>query len=144
LNRRRSKYGAVVLMTRESKFIPFLFNFLTIISKNTIMKLTVTRYVEQKETIDVELPYYYKNDANADRKDKLPCICAPINMTYGKITKDHHISIQEFCDDSGLYSYDIDRSALKNLDWEFDDELKCSAEEFESARLRVLNYTTHL
>lgn len=48
------------------------------------MKLEITRKIEHTETIDIEFPYYYKNDLMPDDSS---------SIIYGKIEEMRHTSI---------------------------------------------------
>ena len=49
------------------------------------MKLEITRKIEQKETVDIELPYYYKHDLLLDEADV---------VIYGKVEETRCTSIK--------------------------------------------------
>ncbi len=48
------------------------------------MKLEITRKIETKETIEIELPYYYKHDLMLDSDD---------SVIYGKVEEKKHTAI---------------------------------------------------
>ena len=67
------------------------------------MKLQITRTFERKETIDVELPYYYKQDLMLDEVD---------SVIYGKIDEDCTTTIQITYNYRGKVRFELEINAV--------------------------------
>lgn len=93
------------------------------------MKIEITTTKRVKKTIDIEFPYYYKDDLMSDYGD---------TVIYGKIMTDYEITIKENESYSGVKSYEIEKDSRS--DCYFTDEYKSSKEEFEAVKVRALAF----
>ncbi len=98
------------------------------------MKIKLIKQIPQEETIEVELPYYYKHDLMDDYGD---------SIIYGKIEEKLHTSIHETKRYDGKEAYEIEKEkhvsiALRGLSSYFEDEHQSSREEFEAVKERCL------
>lgn len=101
------------------------------------MQVEITRQVPQVEVIEVELPYYYKQDLMSDYSD---------SVIYGKIEEKLCTSIQETksYDDSEV-KYEIEKEEhdsikITGLANYFGKEYRSTKEEFESVKDRCLAF----
>lgn len=96
------------------------------------MKLEITRTIQQKETISIEFPYYYKYDPLLDEVDW---------VTYGKIEENLHTSIQvrnDYRHNSPSFEFEIeDTPAARLSDW-MTDEYASTEAEFLAAKEMLL------
>ena len=98
------------------------------------MEIRVRRLIPQIETIEVELPYYYKHDLMNDYGG---------SIIYGKIEEKLYTSIHEIKGYDGKEAYEIEKEkhlsiALRGLSSYFEDEHQSSREEFEAVKERCL------
>ena len=100
------------------------------------MKITLIKQIPQIETIEVELPYYYKHDLMDDYGD---------SIIYGKIEEKLHTSIHETKRYDSKEAYEIEKEehhSIENsgLSSYFEDEHQSSREEFEAVKERCLSF----
>lgn len=97
------------------------------------MKIEITKRIEQIETIEVDLPYYYIYDLMSDYGE---------SIIYGKIEERCHTSIkEETYKDQEKYEiekeehYSIKNSGLANY---FDKKHHSTQEEYETVKQRCM------
>lgn len=100
------------------------------------MEITLIKQIPQIETIEVELPYYYKYDLMDDYSDLI---------IYGKIEEKLHTSISETKRYDGKEVYEIgkeEHSSIENsgLSDRFDEDHQSTREEFEAVKERCLSF----
>jgi len=100
------------------------------------MEITLIKQIPQEETIEVELPYYYKHDLMSDYGE---------SIIYGKIEAKLHTSIHETERYDNKRAYEIEKEehisiALRGLSSYFEDEHQSSREEFEAVKERCLSF----
>ena len=100
----------------------------------TKMEITLIKQIPQIETIEVELPHYYKHDLTDDYSDLI---------IYGKIEEKLHTSFHETKRYDGMEAYEIEKerhSSIENsgLSDYFDEEYQSNKEEFEAVKERCL------
>ena len=100
------------------------------------MKITLTKLIPQKETIEVELPYYFKHDLSDDYGE---------SIIYGKIEEKLYTSIHETERYHGKESYEIEKKEHYSIETSglssyFEDEHQSSREEFEAVKERCLSF----
>jgi hypothetical protein len=93
------------------------------------MKIEIITTKRVKETIDVDFPYYYKQDLCSDYSD---------TVIYGKIMGEFEVTIKEDESYNGKISYEIEKCFRS--DYYFTDEYKSSKEEFEAVKIRALEF----
>lgn len=93
------------------------------------MKIEIIITKRVKEIIEVEFPYYYKHDLMSDYGD---------SIIYGKIMPDYEIAIKEVELCNGKKSYEIEKDFRSNC--YFTDEYKSNKEEFESVKVRAIEF----
>lgn len=95
------------------------------------MKLEITRKIEQRETINIELPYYYKHDLLIDDMD---------SVIYGKIEEKQCTRIWVRDDYRGSVSFEIEveeRGAASKSCY-MTDEHKSNEDEYLAAKTKLL------
>lgn len=101
------------------------------------MQVEIIKTVKQVEIIEVELPYYYKQDLMSD-------YCS--SFIYGKIEEKLCTSIRETKSyDSKEEKYEIEKEkydSIKNsgLSSYFDEKYKSNQKEFEDVKARCLSF----
>ena len=96
------------------------------------MKVEVTRTTKTKETVEVNLPYYYRHDLDLVDVD---CVI------YGKIGEGWHTSIKVYTDSfMGLSRFAVEKEPT---DWDrhsgyLDDQYKSKAIEYENAKQQAI------
>ena len=100
------------------------------------MKITLIKQIPQEETIEVELPYYYKHDLMNDYGE---------SIIYGKIEEKLHTSIHETERYYSKETYEIEKKEHYSIETSglatyFEDEHQSSREEFEAVKERCLSF----
>jgi len=94
------------------------------------MQVEISKKVDVKETIDIELPYYYKHDLMLD-------CCS--SVIYGKIGESLCTSIQiSSTNEKDEYELDTEVSSLKEHSCYFEDKYKSSEAEYLAAKSKML------
>jgi len=95
------------------------------------MKLEIPRKIEQKETIEIEFPYYYKNDLLLDDVD---------SVIYGKIEEKRHTTIQVRNNYQGGRSFELEVEArgAASVACYMTDEYKSDEGEYLAAKAKLL------
>lgn len=99
------------------------------------MKIEITKTVRHIEVIDVELPYFYRNDLDSEYG---------YSIIYGKIDEKLHTSIHA-TKENGIEKYEIEKEAHYSIKHTglasyFDKEYSSSKTDFEEAKQRCLNF----
>ena len=98
------------------------------------MEITIVKQIAQIETIEVELPYFYKHDLESDYGE---------SIIYGKIEEELYTTIHETESWDGRKSYEIEKEehvsiARRGLSSYFEDEHKSNKKEYEAVKERCL------
>jgi hypothetical protein len=100
------------------------------VERNTV-KIDITRNVPTRETIDVDFPYYYRDDLGVDETGML-------SVVYGRIDREHHVGIRVYSSEEIYSEYrlffekvEVEHLAtLYNRGSLFSPERRSNAEEF--------------
>ena len=89
------------------------------------MKITITKFIKTQETIEVELPYYFKRNLDLDFDNK---------TIHGKIEKDKttYIAIQTFR--TAYAEIEVRGASCQEFSCYLKDEYKSTKEEYEEAK----------
>ena len=96
------------------------------------MKIEITINIKKKEVIDVELPYYYKQDLFLDDG---------YSIIYGKIEEDKCTAIQiskSFRGNSSTYELEVEVAKPASSSCYFDDKYKSSETEYLEAKANLI------
>jgi len=94
------------------------------------MRLEITRKVEQRETIEIEFPYYYKHDLMGDESD---------SVIYGKIEERKCTAIQlSYRRDEKEYSIEVEERSASAFACYMTDEYKSTEAEYLAAKFKLL------
>lgn len=97
------------------------------------MKIEVTKTLKSTDTIEVDLPYYYRHDLLTDHAD---CII------YGKIEEDKHTSIQinqqYSCSQSFSVEIEIENTSWFSLSCYLSNEYKSDEKTYTDAKNKAL------
>jgi hypothetical protein len=96
------------------------------------MKIEITKNIVQKETIEIELPYYYKHDLEFDDQD---------SVIYGKIEDNRTTSIHikyDYIDNSNIYELEIKESKAQSHSSYMTNKYKSSESEYLDAKSKLL------
>lgn len=95
------------------------------------MKLQIIKRVEQRQTIEIEFPYYYKNDLLLDESD---CVI------YGKIEENQHSAITiQGCYQGGIrFELETEKKGAASLACYMTDEYKSNETEYLAAKAKLL------
>lgn len=99
------------------------------------MQLEITTTKRVKETIEVEFPYYYKQDlTDYDYEDT--CVL------YGRKTESEDLTIREKIRYNNTTIYEIEKEEMNHS--YFGKEYKSTEKEFEEAKDRAKNFINNL
>ena len=95
------------------------------------MKLEITRKIEQRETIEIELPYYYKHDLLLDDTD---------SVIYGKIEEKQCTKIRVHDNYQGSVSFEleVEKIGAASAACYMTDEYKSNEAEYLDAKAKLL------
>lgn len=96
------------------------------------MKLEITRKIEQKETIEIDLPYYYKHDLMLDEADV---------VIYGKVEEARCTTIRighSYRSDSNEFELSVEDRPASAYGCYMTDEFKSSEDEYLGAKAELL------
>jgi hypothetical protein len=90
------------------------------------MLVEITRTVKTKETIEIELPYFYKYDLMLDQCD---------SVVYGKITENDHRTIRiTYQGRNVMVEVEGRRTDWRQIECYLTDEHKSNAREYAKAK----------
>ncbi len=94
------------------------------------MQITITKTTKTQETIDIQLPYYYKHDLMLDDGDF---------VIYGKIDE-QHVTAVKLARSNDRASAEIEKT---HTDWHslsnyLTDEYKGTQQEYDEAKAKAL------
>lgn len=100
------------------------------------MKIEITKTVKQVETIEVELPCYFKQEIELFHKSEI---------VYVKMDENLCTVINEVKNTHGKEGYEVKKQKLESIEYSdfsfyFNTYLKSSEQEFESAKERFISY----
>jgi hypothetical protein len=95
------------------------------------MRLEIIRKIDQKETIEIELPYYYKHDLMSDYSD---------SVIYGKVEEKLHtaIKISYIYQGGSCFELESEKRNASYMSCYMTDEFKISEKEYLSAKEKLL------
>ncbi len=94
------------------------------------MKIEITKNVTVKETVEIELPYYYEYDVGGD---DYSCVI------FGKIEENRKTTIAvKSSFGSRAYDLEIEDYSLKSITDQFDERHKSTEGEFLDAKAEML------
>jgi len=93
------------------------------------MKLEITRKVEQKEIVEIELPYYYKHDLMLDEVDV---------VIYGKVEENKCTAIQISQGRELEFELSVERRPAAQYGCYMADEYKSNEAEYLAAKVKLL------
>lgn len=95
------------------------------------MKLEITRKIKQRETIEIEFPYYYKHDLLPDDAD---------SVIYGKIEEKQCTTIHVRNDYRGGMSFEleVEKRGAASVACYMTDEYKSNETEYLAAKAKLL------
>lgn len=97
------------------------------------MQIEIFKTIHQKETINVEFPYYYVHDVGGDDYD---------SVIHGKIEKDSCVTIhinRHYRRDEASCKIEISKRG-SNFDCYFDNKYKSSGKEFLDAKKKLFEF----
>ena len=100
------------------------------------MKIEIIRNVQQVETIEVELPYYYEQNLSGDYDEVI---------IYGKIEENVHTCIEERIDYyTGESRYTLEMGKYStDLSSYFEPKYASSKEDYESVKKRCVEFLSN-
>lgn len=94
------------------------------------MKMEITRRVVQKETVDIDLPYYYKHDLELDEADI---------VIYGKVEEKRCTKITITSNrDGDQFELEFEQYPASYYGAFMEDEYKSSEAEYLEAKAKLL------
>jgi len=100
------------------------------------MKIEINKQITITEIIDIELPYFYKQDLMSDYGDA---------VIYGKIEEKNATAIHETKNYDGEEKYEVEKCPFTSIgnsgfSCYFREEYKSTKEEFEAAKKRCIAF----